>query len=219
MQRIHYRLTLPKYQTARGLWVQLLSFMLNSDIISVLVSAFGVTSVNETLHVYLRRNEAFIRDDVPNLPKSLSGSHGNLPKRTIVSVLLLQFRRQKLDDLVTPIDYTFTNIRIVWHCINELSLCSPSQITFVHCYQICEEFWKYCEGDLDHAAYCNSLNSFTLAPQLPPEVISSQDEGTHLWSHSSLKNRQTGNEDSRLEQELRPRSPTRETSRLGNVLI
>ena len=69
----------------------------------------ATTLVNETLQ-YLRRNEALIRGEVPNLLKSLRGPHGNVAEKTIVSVSFLQFSLQRLTDLLTPMDYTFTNL-------------------------------------------------------------------------------------------------------------
>ena len=69
----------------------------------------ATTLVTETLQ-YLRRNEALIRGEVPNLPKSLSGPHGNVAEETIVSVSFLQFGLQRLTDLLIPVDYTFTNL-------------------------------------------------------------------------------------------------------------
>lgn len=53
-------------------------------------------------------HEALIRGEVPNLPKSLSGPHANVAKKLLVFVSFLQFGLQWLDDLITPMNYTFS---------------------------------------------------------------------------------------------------------------
>ena len=69
----------------------------------------AVTLLKETLN-YLRRNEALIRDEVPSLPRTLNGPQGNVAEKTIESVSLLQYGLQRLDDLLTPMGYTMTNL-------------------------------------------------------------------------------------------------------------
>lgn len=70
----------------------------------------AITLVYKTLQ-YFCQNEASIRGKVPNLPKSLSSLMLMWPRKNSVGFFFfLQLGLQRLDDLSTPMDYTFTNL-------------------------------------------------------------------------------------------------------------
>ena len=159
--------------------------------------------VNETLH-YLRRNEALIRGEVPNLPKSLSGPHGNVAEKTIVSVSFLQFGLKRLTDLLTPIDYTFTNLLScltldVENCHSVVHHKSPLCTVLEYARNFGHTVKESVKKTTNWAAFyftnpkswypvpdrAASLFEIPLAPQLSPAVISSQDaQLMKEWAHT-----------------------------------
>ena len=161
----------------------------------------ATTLVTEILQ-YLRRNEALIRGEVPNLPKSLSGPHGNVTEETIVSVSFLQFGLQRLTDLLIPVDYTFTNLLScltldVENCPSVVHhlLCAVLEYARNFGHTVKESVKKIMNWAAfyftnqkswypvpDRAA---SLFEIPLAPQLSPAVISSQDaQLMKEWAHN-----------------------------------
>ena len=163
----------------------------------------ATTLVNETLQ-YLRRNEAFIRGEVPNLPKSLSGPHGNVAEKTIVSVSFLQFGLQRLDDLLTPINYTFTNLLScltldVENCHSMVHHKSPLCTVLEYARNFGNTVKESVKKTTKWAAFyftnqrswypvpnrAAPLFEIPLAPQLSPAVISSQDaQLMKEWAHT-----------------------------------
>ena len=163
----------------------------------------ATTLVTETLQ-YLCRNEALIRGEVPNLPKSLSGPHGNVAEETIVSVSFLQFGLQRLTDSLIPVDYTFTNLLScltldVENCPSVVHHKSPLCTILEYARNFGHTVKEGVKKTMNWAAFyftnqkslypvpdrAASLFEMPLAPQLSPAVISSQDaQLMKEWAHN-----------------------------------
>ena len=148
--------------------------------------------------------EALIRGEVPNLPKSLSSPHGNVAKKTIVSVSFLQFGLQRLSDLTTPMDYTFANLLScltldVENCHSVVHHKSPLWTVLKYARNFGHTVKESVKKTMNWVAFyftnpkswyplpdrAASLFEIPLAPQISPAVISSQDaQLMKEWAHT-----------------------------------
>lgn len=163
----------------------------------------AVLLLKETLQ-YLRRNEALIRGEIQSLPRSLNGPQGNVAEKTIESVSLLQSGLQRLYDLLAPMGYTWTNLLScmtldVENCHSVVHHKSPLCTALEYARNFGNAVKESVKKTTNWAAFyftnpkswypvpdrAAAFIEISLAPQLPPGVISAQDaQLMREWAHT-----------------------------------